>query len=140
MIRNGIKLGDWLAKCDRCADVKYASQLKKEWTGFIVCEQCWEPRHPQEFLRGRPDNSNVPWTRPDSIDDVVAKNGDVSKTLTKDSSNDIQEWNTELTKDRVVRLSNTNAQKGDRFIIYKTLDGDNKLIITTTVLDSGTTV
>lgn len=23
------------------------TSLKKEWTGFRTCEECWEPKHPQ---------------------------------------------------------------------------------------------
>jgi hypothetical protein len=140
MRRNGVKLGDWLAKCDRCADVLYASQLRKEWTGWMVCEQCWEPRHPQEFLKGRKEDENVPWTRPDSDFDDTDYNGDVGKTIRKGTDADIQNWNTELTNNRVVILDVDAPQKGDRLIIYKTVDDDNKLILTSKTLDSGTTV
>jgi|TARA_R100001510_G_scaffold23563_1_gene20743 hypothetical protein len=35
------------AICDRCGfDVAY-SDLRKEWTGFKVCHECFEPKHPQ---------------------------------------------------------------------------------------------
>lgn len=35
------------AICDRCGfDVPYLD-LKKEWTGFKVCSECFEPKHPQ---------------------------------------------------------------------------------------------
>ena len=35
------------AICDRCGfDVAY-SELKKEWTGFKVCNECYEPKSPQ---------------------------------------------------------------------------------------------
>ena len=37
----------------------YLEDLKHEWTGFKVCEKCWEPRHPQEFLRAREDKQAV---------------------------------------------------------------------------------
>lgn len=57
--------GDWNANCDRCGFKFKASKLKEEWTGFMVCKECWEPRHPQDFLRGVPDDPSVPWTRPD---------------------------------------------------------------------------
>ena len=145
MIRSGYKLGDWLAKCDRCADVKYASQLKKEWTGYRVCDRCWEPRHPQEFLKGHADDSNVAWTRPDTTPDTVVTTvdgetlvsnndpletvGDASKTLVVDTNAAIQHWNTELTADRTATLSTTGAQKGDRFVIYKTEADDYSLYI-----------
>jgi PHP family Zn ribbon phosphoesterase len=36
-----------LAICDRCGfEYKYTS-LKKEWTGFRVCNECFEVKHPQ---------------------------------------------------------------------------------------------
>ena len=36
-----------IAICDRCGfQYKYLT-LKKEWTGFRVCPECYEPKHPQ---------------------------------------------------------------------------------------------
>ena len=36
-----------LGVCDRCGfAVKYL-QLRMEWTGFKVCQQCYEPKAPQ---------------------------------------------------------------------------------------------
>ena len=66
----GFRLGDHLALCDRCQKKFYASDLKEEWTGWMVCDSCYEPRHPQDFLKGHADNQNVPWTRPDSNSDT----------------------------------------------------------------------
>lgn len=62
--------GDWAARCDRCGARYYASQLRKEWTGLRVCSGpatrgCWEPRHPQDFVKGKPDHQAPPWVRPD---------------------------------------------------------------------------
>jgi hypothetical protein len=35
------------AICDRCGfDFPYLD-LRKEWTGFKVCGECYEPKHPQ---------------------------------------------------------------------------------------------
>ena len=35
------------AICDRCGfDYPYLD-LRKEWTGFKVCGECYEPKHPQ---------------------------------------------------------------------------------------------
>ena len=31
----------------------------------MTCSDCWEPRHPQEFIRPIPDQAKLPWTRPD---------------------------------------------------------------------------
>jgi hypothetical protein len=134
------KEGTWNALCDRCSFKYKADELKKEWTGLMVCPRCWEPRHEQEFLKGHKDELQVPWSRPDTSSDDTEYNGDEGKTLAVDSNYDIQNWNTELTKDRVVILDSTNARAGDRFTIYKTKDDDNTLYITTTTLDSGNSV
>lgn len=39
---------------------------KKEWNGLIVREQSWEPRQPQDLVRGVPDDQTVPEARPRS--------------------------------------------------------------------------
>ena len=64
MKRNTFKSGDWLAICDSCGLTFYASQLRKRWDELMVCELDWEPRHPQDFVRGIPDNPAPPWVRP----------------------------------------------------------------------------
>lgn len=64
------ELGQWKAQCDRCGFDYKARHLKREWTGLRVCRgpntnDCWEPRHPQESLRGKADRQAPPWTRPE---------------------------------------------------------------------------
>lgn len=59
--------GAWNADCDRCGFSFKNDRLKLEWTGLRVCSgpgtnDCWEPRHPQESLRGKPDRQAPPWT------------------------------------------------------------------------------
>lgn len=76
-IRNSWKLGDWLYVCQRCGFTKYASEIRKEWTGLRVCNKCWEPRHPQEHVRGRHDDMTVPFANPRS-DNFIGPN-DVTK-------------------------------------------------------------
>lgn len=62
------------AICDRCGFEYDHGQLRKEWTGFMVCRgpatnDCWEPRHPQEFVRAVRDNQGVrPNMRPEPAD------------------------------------------------------------------------
>ena len=69
MIRNRWKRGDRLAICDRCGFTFYASQLRKEWTGFMVCPADWEERHPQDYLRAaRGESRAQPWSRPEPGD------------------------------------------------------------------------
>lgn len=65
---NYLKRGSHNAICDRCGFKYKAEQIKKEWNGLRVCKECWEPRHPQEFVRGRKDDSSVDWTRSEGAD------------------------------------------------------------------------
>lgn len=52
--------------CDRCGMERQLPHLRKEWTGLKVCyDTCWEPRHPQEFVRGVRDRQAVPEPRPE---------------------------------------------------------------------------
>ena len=55
-----------LGECDRCGFVYKLHQLKKEWTGFKVCPQCYEPKaaeleplphvaDPEALYQPRPD-------------------------------------------------------------------------------------
>lgn len=74
------ELGQWKAMCDRCGFEFKARQLRKEWTGLRVCSgpgsnDCWEPRHPQDFVRGKKDDQTPPWTRPDKEIDVSVGSG-----------------------------------------------------------------
>ena len=36
-----------LAICDQCGFEYPLNSLRKEWTGFKVCLECYEPKHPQ---------------------------------------------------------------------------------------------
>lgn len=58
----------WLAICDRCGFEFHSFELKKEWNGLMTCQSCWEPRHPQDFVRAVRDEQTPPWTRPEGED------------------------------------------------------------------------
>lgn len=60
--------GDWNAICDVCGRQYKASELKARWDGFMVCHGDWEPRQPQDFVRGVADTIKVPWSRPEPAD------------------------------------------------------------------------
>jgi hypothetical protein len=49
--------GDHWVECMRCGFDVRESNSKREWNGLIVCEGCWDPRHPQDFVRGRRDDT-----------------------------------------------------------------------------------
>jgi len=59
-------LGLWNMICDRCGRKFKNVDIREEWNGLMVCRSCWEPRHPQDFLKGVKDDQSVPYTRPDS--------------------------------------------------------------------------
>lgn len=66
---DGYVPGQWNALCDRCGFKFKARQLRKEWTGLRVCSgggtnNCWEPRHPQDLIKGKKDRQSPPWVRP----------------------------------------------------------------------------
>jgi len=70
-----------IAICDRCGfQYKYLT-LKKEWTGFRVCSECYEPKHPQlEPIHNVSDPEALRFPRPNLSPDVVAGAG-VVKTI-----------------------------------------------------------
>ncbi len=63
--------GDHYKICDVCGFQKRSSQTFKRWDGLMVCEEDWEPRHPQDFVRGRTDRQNVPDPRPEPLVSLV---------------------------------------------------------------------
>lgn len=64
-------IGQWNAICDRCRWKFKNVELQKEWTGLMVCKDCWEPRHPQDFVKVRIDEQALPWTRPEPTDTFI---------------------------------------------------------------------
>ena len=63
--------GSFKAQCDRCGFEYLNNRLRKEWTGLMVCDgpgtnQCFEHRHPQDFVQGKADRQAVPWSRPET--------------------------------------------------------------------------
>lgn len=62
--RNYLKWGDYNYICQRCGQMYKFSEIKKEWTHLRVCPSCWEPRHPQDYVRGLSDDQNVPTASP----------------------------------------------------------------------------
>jgi len=53
------------AVCDRCGFEYKHYDLKKEWTGLMVCQPCWEPRNPQDFAKIPRAEKSPPWARPE---------------------------------------------------------------------------
>jgi hypothetical protein len=57
-------MGSYNMACDECGRGFKAGELKKRWDGAYTCSACWEPRQPQDFVRGVKDNPSVPIARP----------------------------------------------------------------------------
>lgn len=74
-----LALGDHNAVCYECGAKFKFSQLRKHWQGYYVCPQHWEPRQPQDFVRGVPDNQTVavsqPWPAVDTFIGICTING-----------------------------------------------------------------
>lgn len=62
------KPGQWKATCDRCGYEFLAKDLHKDWQGLRVCKHDLETRHPQDFIKVRPERITPPWTRPEPAD------------------------------------------------------------------------
>ena len=74
MMRTRYKPGDWLITCDRTGYVVYASDSVQEWTGRRVRRDSFENRHPQDFVRGIPDDQTVSFARPEHPDVFLGAN------------------------------------------------------------------
>jgi hypothetical protein len=61
--RTYYKPGDYYRICDRTGFKVRNSKSKKEWNNQIVRTKSWEPRHPQDFVRGIADYQGVPEPR-----------------------------------------------------------------------------
>jgi len=63
--------GDWIADCDVCGRKYKASALSERWDGLMCCDDDWEIRQPQDFVRGVPDTQIAPWLRPEPPDQFI---------------------------------------------------------------------
>jgi hypothetical protein len=58
--------GDNLLICDRSGFVIRRSEAKKTWDGLWVHKDFWEPRHPQDFVRGKQEKIKADVVRPEA--------------------------------------------------------------------------
>jgi hypothetical protein len=52
-------LGQYNMACDQCGRGFKSSDMRKRWDGAWVDAACWEPRQPQDFVRGIRDDPSV---------------------------------------------------------------------------------
>lgn len=57
--------------CDRTGFRVMPGELVKEWNGAMVRRESWEARHPQDFVRGRPEHPKGS-PRPEQPDTFIA--------------------------------------------------------------------
>lgn len=66
--------GDYNIICDYSGFKIKKSQARMTWDGYLVKKEFWEPRQPQDFVRGRKDNQSVPVARPEQTDKFLTDN------------------------------------------------------------------
>ena len=81
MTENAYIPGDHWVICDECGFKVRASDTRKRWDGMRVCSKDWEPRHSQDFVRGRIDKQRVPNARPEQPDTFINPNDVTSDDL-----------------------------------------------------------
>lgn len=69
--------GDALAICDSCGYRFHLSELKKDWRGFMVCKEDYEPRHPQDTIEVKKERIVIRDARPE-VEDIFLEPGDVT--------------------------------------------------------------
>ena len=63
--------GEWATICDVCGRKFRNQDLRQRWDGLKTCNDDWEPRQPQDFVRGVADYQAPVWTRPETSDKFV---------------------------------------------------------------------
>ena len=71
--------GAWNCTCDVCGLRFKSVDIVRRWDGAMTCKSCYEPRHPQDFIRVRDERISVPFSRPEN-DLFVPQNTSVSVT------------------------------------------------------------
>jgi hypothetical protein len=74
MTNDHYRSGDHYVICDECGFKVRASETKMRWDRLRVCKKDWEPRHPQDFVRGKRDKQRVPNPRPETLDLFLSEN------------------------------------------------------------------
>lgn len=59
-----LDLGTWNVVCYQCGFKRKANMMERNWQGYYVCPEHNEPRQPQDFVRGVPDDQIPPWVQP----------------------------------------------------------------------------
>lgn len=74
----GAKLGDYKAVGDRTGFRVYASECLLQWDGIFVRRKSWEIRHPQDFIKAKPERLAVKLPRPEQKVLIPVEDTDVN--------------------------------------------------------------
>jgi hypothetical protein len=61
------KPGSWNADCSMCGRKRKADEMVRNWQGLYRCPEHDEPRQPQDYARGLPDDMTVPWAQQPAV-------------------------------------------------------------------------
>jgi hypothetical protein len=56
--KSGWKANKHWVVCDICGFDFRVDQVQEDWQGLVVCKYDYEPRHPQDLIRGVKDNTS----------------------------------------------------------------------------------
>lgn len=92
------KPGDHWLVCDSCGLDYRRSEMRMRWDKLMVCQKDWEPRHPQEFVRGIKEKIAVDIARPVQTPVFVGTNRIIAGVV------DAANYDTRVTSDGFVRV------------------------------------
>lgn len=64
---------DYVVTCDASGFKAKRSECRKQWDGKLVRKDFWEPRHPQDYLKTKAEDTSVPDARDEPADPPLAE-------------------------------------------------------------------
>ena len=64
--------GNWKVACHRCGFWFPSNEIKRDWTGLLVCKKDFETRHPQTLINIRGETAVPSFVSKDPTDVFVA--------------------------------------------------------------------
>lgn len=107
--------GQFYRICDQTGFKIRSTNTKKQWNNLIVRKQSWEPRQPQDLVKGIADYQSVPEPRPRPAPNYI-DNWTFAKGYNPAGSNVINVYNTTgfIAGNRISIILDNN----DTFIVY----------------------
>lgn len=98
-----LELGDWNAACAECGRKRKASQMRQLPVGvpggsmWVCYPEHWNPRQPQDYVRGIPDKMAAPWQQ-NQVDEYTYQ------TYNYDASSDEEEVELDNNSDVIINV------------------------------------